>query len=169
MNSLFAFIVALTNQFNPGLEHQAIPDSLVKEGKVLIQTRDISETIDYFQTRIKYNFTVKVLFTTREREGEETFTLPTSFKSEQGYLDLELNDVYEDSQVKLTHLRRADWQSFYDCHVVELIPKYKDTWDAEFLYCAQAPESGIVELRFRVKNVPIFGNHTIVSRWSDFE
>lgn len=154
--------------FDEGLPHVAIADRLVVEGDVLIQTRDLPRNEsgeDFFQTRIRYNFVIETLFSRKVRKGEERFDLPQNFRTEIGYQNLEVQNVYEDDRIKMIHQGRKDWESFYDCHFVKIIPKYKDTWDGQFFYCSGAPKSGIVELRFRVKNIPFLGEHTITSRW----
>jgi hypothetical protein len=165
-----ALVVALNTNFDAGIEHSAVPDRLVKKGSVVIQTRDLPQEQngnDFYQTRIKYNFVIETLFSRRTRKGEETFKLPNSFKDEQGYLDLQLQNRYEDKNILMVHRGRKNWKGHYDCHIIKLVPKYKDTWDGEFFYCPDAPKSGIVELRFRVKNIPFLGEHTIVSRWDN--
>lgn len=167
MKTILALVMALNTNFDGGLGHRAIPDRLVKKGDVRIQTRDLPESQgrNLFQTRIQYNFLIETFFTTTTREGEEVFTLPSEFKTELGYQNLESDGSFEDSEIQIIHQGRRDWKDFYDCHFVKVIPKFKNTWDSEYFYCPQAPKSGIVELRFRVKNIPLLGEHTIVSQW----
>lgn len=170
MTTWMALVLALNTNFDAGLNHRAIPDKLVKSGTVVIQTRDLPQQEngnEFYQTRIKYNFVIETLFSRKVRKGEETFTLPNSFQTEDGYIDLESSKVYEDKDIKLIHQGRDRWEGYYDCHFLKIVPKYKDTWDGQFFYCPDAPKSGIVELRFRVKNIPFLGEHTITSQWEN--
>lgn len=152
-------------QFNEGLWHDIVPDSLAKDGTIYIQTRDLPEEAGFFQARFKYDFNYQFLFFNRNMAGEEVVDMPIKFQTEQGFIELETEKSYEDERVTIYHQGRRDWAPFYDCHFIQLVPKSSQKWEGHFVYCPDVPKSGISEMQLTVKKIPFLGEHTIISRW----
>jgi hypothetical protein len=169
--SLFLYLITITStlanqvQFQEGLWHDVVPDSLAKKGTIYIQTRETPEDYQYFQARFKYDFNYQFLFFKRNMAGEEVVDMPIRFQSEQGFIDLETGGTYTDERVTLYHKGRREWAPYYDCHYIRLVPKKSDKWEGHFIYCPDVPKSGISEMQLTVKKIPLLGEHTIVSQW----
>lgn len=151
--------------FKEGLWHDVVPGDFAKKGTIYIQTRDLEEETQFFQARFKYDFDYKFLFFNRNLSGEKVVDMPIRFQTEQGFIDLERESVYEDDRVTLTHKGRLDWAPYYDCHLIRLVPKTSEKWEGSFIYCPDVPKSGISEMRLTVKKIPLVGRKTIISKW----
>lgn len=153
------------NSFFGEIRHNVIRDSFAQKGTISIQTLEISESEDLFEVVINYDLDVRVLIFNRNVKGSEGIKMPNSYRTEQGFLDLQRDGSYQDPRVTLTHKGRTNWGEFYDCHKVIMDPAEHNRWIGEFVYCPGAPKSGIIEMKLNILNIPLLGEGTVLSKW----
>ncbi len=154
------------NSFFGEIRHNVVRDSFAQNGTIRIQTLEIPKSEEFFDVVIKYDLNVRVLIFNRNVLGEEAIRMPNSYRSEQGFLDLQREGTYRDPRVTLKHIGRTDWKDFYDCHLVSMDPAEHNRWIGEFVYCPDAPKSGIVQMKLNILNIPLLGEGTVLSKWN---
>lgn len=161
---IFSAQFSFAQEFSRGILHQIDTTRIARKGNIMIQYRDVS--VESIELKLNYEFEFRFMMMRRSEKGMTTQEIPADFKEEQGYIDLERDGIYEDDKVRLTHLGRTDWRSYYDCHVIHVFPKSRRAnWEAEFTYCPDLPEIGIGKVEFSATNIPIIGNYSLTSQY----
>jgi hypothetical protein len=151
--------------FTRGIKHSIEKDRIARDGQIHIQYRELDH--DFIELKLDYRFRYRVLLVGGSYNGTRLQQIPASFASLEGYLELEQVGSYEDERVRLDHRGRRRWQSYYDCHQIQLTPKgRRATWNGLLTYCPELPELGFAEIELQVREIPVLGTHTLKSRFS---
>lgn len=162
--SIFVTSPILAQSFSKGIVHEIQKDRIAKEGQIHIQYREVEE--QRLELKFNYKFRYGILLYRGNYSGSRVQEIPAIFATEQGYIDLERSETFEDEKVILTHMGRKNWRHHYDCHVIGLTPK-KDraNWKGILTYCPDLPEVGFARVEMIIDGVPVLGSHTLVSHY----
>ncbi len=160
--ALFLSNIAFSQDF---ITHNAVAYSIVKNGSMIISTRDLSE--DDFELSLKYKITLKVLFITKILEGEMKEILPMKFRFSYGHEELREVHSMKYKNIEITHLGMLNLEEFADCHRVHLKPLAHNKWEGEVTYCPDVAAIGFARTKLTYKKVPFFGQHTMQTVLSD--
>jgi hypothetical protein len=88
--------------------------------------------------------------------------LPANFVIEDGYLDMEKRGSIRHDGAVITHLGRANFRSYYDCHKVRISPR-SGKWEAVVLYHPDVKGVGWVKIDMVMKKISLIGSYAVSS------
>jgi len=139
--------------------HRAIPDKVIKEGRLEITAQDLS--LDEFEIILKYKIKAKILFITKKIEGESREILPMKFRYLYGYEELEKTGSMIHRDVLITHMGKRDVNEYTDCHLVHVKPLKNNKWEGILTFCPEVPSVGFAKTQLTYKNIPVLKVHTM--------
>lgn len=160
---LFSFIVSAAGI--ESISHTVQRDSLIKSGKVVLTTKNIQA--DSFTLQIDYEVKASMFFISRDFKGTKNIELPSDFLDPYGYEELEEAGVRNDKRAKIVHKGRTQSGIYYDCHIIQILPKDGKGWDGIFTYCPSVPSIGFIKTAITIHKVPFVGRqtlHSVISR-----
>ena len=143
------------------IRHKVVKDKVVKKGHIIVKSQ-VSADGKFYQVSTNYKMKLRAPYFLK-LEGDKNMTLPASYFTLEGILELEESGVYSDDRIKITHLGREDFRGFYDCHKLKLEPVKKKKWDAIVYYHPDVPSVGWAKVIINFKDIPIIQQHKVQS------
>lgn len=144
----------------------------ILEGKLHkggIASVTVTESSKSFTLRMSYRLQKKELVPVPSKHlaGETTITLPTQFKDERGYLELEQKKVMDVDGAKLTYLGRTSIdKKLDDAHRI-LVNLKNGKGKIEVVYHPQLPEAGWHKLTMTfISSIPLLNGYRVVGELS---
>lgn len=105
-----------------------VADYSVKEGKLhkggMLKVETKEDSSEY-QVKAQYEVYKRawVPVPADQLKGDETTTLPSQFKDERGYLELEQKGEMVIHKAKIKFIKRADYKEYKNAYVIEVLPE----------------------------------------------
>lgn len=120
---LIAFILtSFTSWAQSVAQYRILEGKLHKGGSASVE---VKEDPTRFITFMTYDIKKKswAPLPSSALQGDSQVELPELFKDERGYLELEMKGEIQVEDAILKYVRRTDWRSFKDAHLVQVFPK----------------------------------------------
>lgn len=118
-----------------------------------------------FKIHFSYSLEKKLLIPVPENylKGKFTIELPSQFKEEAGYLELEKIKTMDTPKAKLLHEGRSDFYELTGAHLVHII-LHNGRGEAQVLYHPFLPAVGWGEIRMIIKtDLPLLNNYNLIA------
>jgi len=145
-----------------GKAHYQINEGkLHRNGKASIEVLD-----DPNLYKVKMDYVIKkkklVPVPSKYLEGETVINLPSLFKDERGYLELEKEKQMEVDGARLVHLGRTTLREFKDAHKIRVFLKNGKS-KIELIYHPTLPGTGWDQIKIIfISDVPLLDGYTII-------
>lgn len=164
MKTLIAALVLSLSSF----AFAEVADYTVKEGKLHkggVLTAETIEGTDEFRVKAVYEIYKKgwVPVPADQLKGEETTTLPTQFKDERGYLELEQKGEMTVMDAKIKFIKRVDYNEYKNAYLIEVLPQNGRS-KTQVIYHPEVKAAGWakVEITF-ISNIAILNGYKLVA------
>ena len=131
-------------------------------GKARVEV--VQNTPEAFIVKLNYEIYKKILVPIPEDQlkGETLFELPTEFRDERGYMELQTKGVIEIEKATLKFVRRVKWKNLSDAYQVLILPKNGRS-KIEAIYHPSIPAAGWANIAVTfINNIPIFNGYQII-------
>ncbi len=144
----------------------------IKEGKLHRNGKASIEVLDdpnLYKVKMDYVINKKKLVPVPSKylEGETVINLPSLFKDERGYLELEKEKEMEVDGAKLVYLGRTTLREFSDAHKIRVFLKNGKS-KIELIYHPTLPGTGWDQIKIIfISDVPLLDGYTIICHLKD--
>ncbi|MBC7427358.1 MAG: hypothetical protein H7336_02020 [Bacteriovorax sp.] len=131
-------------------------------GKARVEVLENSP--EKFIVKLNYEIYKKILVPIPDDQlkGESLFELPSEFRNEQGYMELETKDTLELPNATLKFVKRVKWNQLTDAYQLLILPKNGRS-KIEVIYHPSIPAAGWAKMVITfISSIPIFNGYQII-------
>ena len=145
---------------------------LIDEGKLHRKgsaSVEVLENPRAYQVKMNYTIDKKRLVPVPDKylAGQTTINLPSMFKDERGYLELESKKKMQVDGARLTHLGRTTFKKFNDAHKINIILS-NGKGKIELVYHPSLSGAGWGNIKMVfISDIPLLNGYTIQCRLAE--